>query len=255
MMLLSILLIICFYDLICSYENEDARYVMVNYHEAMKQDLYLATSPHNEVVITYTDTNMQDKSIPTSSLLRARDYLTHVDGIPILTTSIAEFIQSGSKEVVIPVVDDEFSRNNGHKLVGFVIIQPITPRKISVRRGEILYDQTEGLLDQPPEFLQYIDETSLPDEILKKYSYIIDDDVKRGGGSCLTSKDCNNYNGTCVQNRCNCTNEAYTGTYCQVYNFRKDKEAMNRHQDSIRDFDRLLEEQSQKARNRQSTLV
>lgn len=60
--------------------------------------------------------------------------------------------------MVVPIVDDseaKFGRflhiwipltrdKGGSKLVGFVMMQTVTPRKLSFRRGDIVYDMEEG---------------------------------------------------------------------------------------------------------------
>lgn len=83
-----------------------------------------------------------------------------------MTGSLADFLKSTEREVVVPIVDDEdlkfggsrllgmyFTFNSNHDqamyntiylMIGFVMMQSILPRKLQSRRGEIVYDMEEG---------------------------------------------------------------------------------------------------------------
>ena len=67
-----------------------------------------------------------------------------VDGVRLLVGGMSGFLSSGAKEAVVPIVDDEDIRAGGAKLMGFVVVQLVRPRKLSVRRGELSYDMNEG---------------------------------------------------------------------------------------------------------------
>jgi hypothetical protein len=62
----------------------------------------------------------------------------------ILNGGLANFLKSGEKEAIVPIVDENDFKFGGNKLIGFVKIVPVSPRKLYIRRGEIYYDLNEG---------------------------------------------------------------------------------------------------------------
>ena len=80
----------------------------------------------------------------TGTDLRPSDYLTHADGIRILTGGLDSFVASGEKEAVLPLVDEDDVRHGGYRLKGFMLLQSVQPRKLSTRRGEVVFDLEEG---------------------------------------------------------------------------------------------------------------
>lgn len=80
----------------------------------------------------------------TGTDLRPSDYLTHADGIRILTGGLDSFVASGEKEAVLPLVDEDDVRHGGYRLKGFMLLQSVHPRKLSTRRGEVTFDLEEG---------------------------------------------------------------------------------------------------------------
>lgn len=132
---------IYFFNLICvvlftiSKAIEHPRYFHMPMHEIMQSSVYIQTNQHDEIVVTYADKGCE---------LKVGDYITHTDGVRTLNGGLANFLKSGEKEAVVPVVDENDSKHGGYKLLGFVMIQPVMPRKISSRRGEIAFDFEEG---------------------------------------------------------------------------------------------------------------
>ena len=90
---------------------------------------------YGEIVVAYTGKGAD---------LRPDDYVTHADGVKILTGSLQEFLESGVKETVVPVVDDDDVKFGGKRLLGFVMLQSVMPRKLGTRRGEVEFDMEEG---------------------------------------------------------------------------------------------------------------
>ena len=157
----------------------------------LDQAIYLTTTANEEIVVTSLDAT-------TNRHLQPLDYLTHVNGIKILSGGLAEFLRNGEKEAVIPVIDDADEKEGGNRLLGFVKLTPFTATTgaadkadIQYRRGDIVYDNSETV------FVSGIGATA-------------------GGGSCLTSRDCFFHNGTCVNGACLCP-ESQRGAHCQVH--------------------------------------
>jgi hypothetical protein len=107
-------------------------------HEISQTELYLAMNENHEVVVSYAGKGVD---------LKPNDYVTHADGIRLLTGwpgGLEEFLQSGEKEAVIPVVDDDDTKFGGSRLKGFMLLQSVQPRKLGSRRGSIYFDLEEG---------------------------------------------------------------------------------------------------------------
>jgi hypothetical protein len=118
----------------------------------------------------------------------------------------------GEREVIVPVIDDDVERNGGNKLLGFVMLQPIVPRKLSARRGEIAFDMEEG--GPPPLIPVGVGDLEIENPLSRKQEYV---PPPHGGGKCISGKDCYNFNGTCPMGLCVCKSKEITGTYCQLY--------------------------------------
>ena len=116
-------------------QEQGPKYFQTPVHEILQHEVYLATNENQEVVISYASKGVD---------LRPNDYVTHADGVRILSGGLDSFFKTGEKEVVVPIVDDSNTKYNGNKLLGFVLMQLVTPRKLSTRRGEIFYDFEEG---------------------------------------------------------------------------------------------------------------
>ena len=118
--------------------DQQARYFHTPMHEISQTELYLTMNEHQEVVVSYAGKGVD---------LRPDDYITHADGIRLLTGwpgGVEEFLESGEKEAIVPIVDDDDEKFGGLKLKGFMRIQAVQPRKLSSRRGEIFFDLEEG---------------------------------------------------------------------------------------------------------------
>ncbi len=178
------------------------RYYHLPMHEVTQQAVYLQTTKYDEVVVSFADKGSE---------LKPGDYLTHSDGIRVLNGGLGSFLKSGEKEVIVPVIEDDDEKFGGKRLLGFVLVQPVTPRKISTRRGEIAFDMDEG--GSVPTV--QVGNIVVTNEGAKTQA---DADVEappHGGGACITSRDCFNFNGTCLAGQCSCIG-VYTGSYCQV---------------------------------------
>lgn len=63
------------------------------------------------------------------------DRLVSVNGLPLLSTSLAEMLAAKiSRIFAIPIVDDEKTMNNGYHLLGFASIQLLSPKDVVLRR-------------------------------------------------------------------------------------------------------------------------
>lgn len=116
-------------------EEEFPLYNQIPMHEVLQNNLYLTLTQFGEIVVAYTGKGAD---------LKPDDYVTHADGVKILTGSLQEFLESGVRETVVPVVDDDDVKYGGKRLLGFVMIQSVMPRKLGTRRGEIEFDLEEG---------------------------------------------------------------------------------------------------------------
>lgn len=122
----------------CSASEVGARYFHTPMHEISQTQLYLTLNEHQEVVVSYAGKDVD---------LRPNDYITHADGIRILTgwpNGLDDFLQSGEKEAVVPIVDEDDEQFGGQRLKGFMLISAVRPRKLSFRRGEVQFDMEEG---------------------------------------------------------------------------------------------------------------
>lgn len=174
-------------------------------HEVLTQSVYLKTSQYDEIIVSYSEKG---------SDLRENDYLTHVDGVRILNGGLDTFLKSGEKEAVVPVVDETDVMHGGNKLLGFVLIQPVTPRKLSSRRGEIEFDYEEG---GPAPTLKLGNIVVGPDGA-KTTNDPSFQPPPHGTGPCITGRDCNFFNGSCVDGHCKCSGP-FSGSFCQVRRF------------------------------------
>jgi hypothetical protein len=111
------------------------KYSQVPLHELNQNHVYVTSTPHEELVVSYSEKG---------SDLRPGDYLTHADGVLLLNGGLSSFLKSGEKEAIVPIVDENDAKFGGYKLIGFLMVQPVTPRKLYSRRGEILFDLEEG---------------------------------------------------------------------------------------------------------------
>ena len=116
-------------------EEEYPLFNQIPMHEVFQNSLYLTLTQYGEIVVTYTGKGAD---------LKPDDYVTHADGVKILTGSLQSFLESGVRETVVPVVDDDDIKYGGKRLLGFVMMQSVMPRKLGTRRGEIEYDLEEG---------------------------------------------------------------------------------------------------------------
>ena len=105
------------------------------------QAIYLTATPDDEIVVTSMDTVSPQG-------LQQRDYLTHINGVKVLSGGLADFLKNQEEEAVIPVIDDadEHPEGGGSRLIGFVklVAVPVASRlDIRYRRGDVVYDVTE----------------------------------------------------------------------------------------------------------------
>jgi hypothetical protein len=195
-----VFLLICFF--VQSAHSIPPRYNHVPIHEAMQHSIYLHTTKFEEITVSYSERGSE---------LKPGDYLTHADGIRVLNGGLGDFLKSGEKEIIVPIVEEGDEKFGGKRLLGFVLIQPVTPRKISIRRGEIEYDLDEG---GPPPTMK-LGNVIITNDGAKTTSDPDYSPPAHGGGACITGKDCFTYNGTCSKGQCEC-NGMYTGTFCQL---------------------------------------
>lgn len=116
-------------------EEEFPLYATIPMHEVLQNSMYLTLTQYGEIVVSYTGKGAD---------LRPDDYVTHADGIKIMTGSLQSFLESGVRETVVPVVDDDDVKYGGKRLLGFVMMKSVMPRKLGTRRGEIEFDMEEG---------------------------------------------------------------------------------------------------------------
>jgi hypothetical protein len=189
-------------------DEKGMKHYNVPMHEVIQNELYIGLTNFGEYAVTYAGKGAD---------MRPDDYITHADNIKLLTGTLQEFLDSGVRETVVPIVDDEDVKYGGQRLLGFVMIQSVMPRKMALRRGEIDYDMEEGgpapmltvgniMISQSGELLTNAEDYVPP---------------PNGGGKCITSKDCYNFNGTCsFQGECVCRNNQ-TGSFCQLFKSEK----------------------------------
>lgn len=138
MWLYQLLLVAACGCIVFSVPEQGARYFHTPMHEISQTQLYLTMNEHQEVVVSYAGKGVD---------LRPQDYITHADGIRILTgwpNGVDDFLESGEKEVVVPIVDEDDEMFGGQRLKGFMLLSAIQPRKLSSRRGDIVFDLEEG---------------------------------------------------------------------------------------------------------------
>lgn len=132
---------------------------------------------------------------------RIGDLISHADGIPVLQDTLENYLTTlqhshessyQNFEVLLPIIDTNPADNN-KKLIGFLKVQPIFPRKITIKRGEVDFSKVKYNIDES---------TGKPEVLI-------------GGGFCLSSNDCKKGNGICRNGRCVCKGWN-TGKYCEV---------------------------------------
>ena len=180
-----------------------AKFYNTPMHEVSQFPTYLGTSENGEVVVTYSGKGAD---------LHPDDYITHADEVRLLTGSLSDFLASGQREAAIPIVDDEDVKFGGSRLLGFVMIQSILPRKLQSRRGEIEFDLEEG---GPAPDIQ-VGNVVIGGGSVKTVDAEDYKPPPHGGGRCITDRDCFMGNGTCAMGLCACVGD-YTGSYCQLY--------------------------------------
>ena len=213
-------------------EVQKARYMTVPTHDIIKQDVYLKMTENEELVVTHSEViDISKNTLSGSTTLRANDYITHADGILMLSGGLESFLSSGSREVVVPVIEQTKAINNGHKLLGFVILKPFVPMKLSIRRGEIEFDMNEGFAGNIQElYAKQFEGMNVPEDFLTTLTNKDYQPPPDGTGPCIASRDC--YTGKCVIGMCSCTDNNYTGSYCQLVKYHKktqsDEENINK---------------------------
>ena len=90
-------------------------------HEVMQNDIYLGLTADNEYAVTYSGKGAD---------MQPDDYITHADSIKLLTGSLEEFLLSGVRETVVPVVNTEDTKFGGAKLLGFVMLPVCDASKV-----------------------------------------------------------------------------------------------------------------------------
>ena len=189
---------------LCYFRLADAdAYFSKPMHEVSENELFVSFSESSEFLVSAASPGLQ---------LQANDYFTHADSVRMFTGGLTEFLQSGEEEAIVPVVDTENVRNGGNKLLGFVVIKPIQPRKLLFRRGEVTWDMTEG--GELPSLAAgnvVITAEGAFNKDGKPFG-----NPQNGGGKCISGRDCFNYNGTCTKGLCVCKS-LRTGTYCQLF--------------------------------------
>jgi hypothetical protein len=148
--------------------NEGSKYFTVPY-DSNGDQIYLGITEFGETVVTHA---------ARGSDLRQSDYLSHIDGFKILSGGLKNFLANDEREAVIPIVDDEDTQDGGGRLLGLLKVQIIKPSRLSVRRGEIIFDMNEGGLG-----------SMLPTDQIKGGSTIFHQ-VSRGRGKCITGRYC-----------------------------------------------------------------
>mmetsp|Transcript_15054 Transcript_15054/g.25064 ORF Transcript_15054/g.25064 Transcript_15054/m.25064 type:complete len:379 (-) Transcript_15054:580-1716(-) len=209
--LLWLLLILLAVDIPCKTNADvstagsgSTRYFQTPMHEIAQTELYLSVNEYKEVIVTYAGRGTD---------LRPNDYLTHADGVRILSGGIDDFVKSGEREAVVPVVNDDDTQHGGSRLLGFMLLSNTSPRKLSSRRGEIEFDFEEG----GPAPSMKVGNIVIGAAGAKTTSDPTYQPPPHGGGACLTGRDCFLHNGTCAAGGiCACT-APYTGSYCQLY--------------------------------------
>jgi len=177
-------------------------YFSIPFHDAELQGLYLTLSPHGEVVVSKSSRG---------SDLRPSDYITHIEGYRILAGGLDAFVRSGEIEVAVPLVDTGSLEMGGAKVTGFVLMSALNPKKVSARRGELIFDMNEQG-GQTNLHTGDIVVTASGPQAITDASYV---PPVTGTGKCITGKDCFAYNGTCVKGACVC-NAGRIGSYCQI---------------------------------------
>eukprot|EP00605_Chrysophyceae_sp_TOSAG23-4_P000877 GSChrysophyteH1.ASY1.ANO1.968.1 assembled CDS len=197
------------------YDDDDdsdiqtkTRHFSVPMAEILQQRIYLGSNSEGEIVVKYASRG---------SDLAAGDYLSDADNTRLLNGGLDTFLQSGEEEVIVPVVDDEDNEGGGDRLLGFVKIQSIIPRRLHARRGEMhtVWDLDEGG-PAPTMTIGNLVISGTGAKLTDDKDYV---PVPEGGGKCITGRDCFNHNGTCIGGQCSCDNAhtGMTGTYCQLY--------------------------------------
>jgi hypothetical protein len=199
-------------------EDNSLKYFQTPMHEIIQNELYLGMTQFGEYAVTYSGKGGDLKvallflSCFVDLSYQTNDLLTHVDHLKLLNGNLQDFLDSGAKETVVPIVDDEDVRFGGSRLLGFVLIQAIVPRKLHLRRGDLTFDLEEGgpapmisvgnvMIGKNGEVNSHAEEYVPPPV---------------GGGRCISARDCYSFNGTCSPTgECQCRQNR-TGSYCQL---------------------------------------
>jgi hypothetical protein len=209
---LSIIFVIL--SLFCSINAQEDDVVIPTRHftvpmaEILQQSLYISSNEEGELVV---------KHASKGSDFTAGDYLSEADNTRLLNGGLDTFLSSGEEQVIVPVVDDEDTMKGGMRLLGFVKIQSVFPRRLSARRGEMdkVWDMDEGGA-APSHIVGNLVISGNGAKLSDAKDYV---PLPEGGGSCITGRDCHYNNGTCVAGKCHCDNAhtGMTGTFCQLY--------------------------------------
>lgn len=104
------------------------------------QPVYITTTTHGETVVSSTSRG---------SDLAINDYLMAIDGKRVLNGGLQTFLRADNdkeNEVLVPLVDsNQTDSHGGARLLGFLSLTRYdTGRKLTVRRGEVVYDMNEA---------------------------------------------------------------------------------------------------------------
>ncbi len=105
--------------------EDGPKYINIHVHEILENQVYLSITEFGEIIVTFSGKEVD---------LKTNDLITHADGIRILSGGLVDFLKSAESEVMV----------GGSRLTGFVKLTSAKPRKLSSRRGDIVFDMNEG---------------------------------------------------------------------------------------------------------------
>jgi hypothetical protein len=156
----SIIIAVCLLQYSTALSNVPV-YSNFTLDNVIEQKIYLKVTENEEIVVVAAESVVNAKP----------NYVTHVDGIKILSGGLSAFLLTNDFNLaVIPIIDDEDIFNGGNRLLGFIKLETFRKEKkvITLRSGNFKYAQSDTTLQG----VKFHSGSVLPEH---------------GGGSCITS--------------------------------------------------------------------
>jgi hypothetical protein len=126
--------LVCIFIILCSLVVGKENLFSFDWKHFLSHEIYVNIDEAKSISIKHTNQSKISADSP-RNVPSTDDRIASVNGIPILSSSLADLLTSKTTTAyAIPIIDDDIAVNDGYKLLGFASIQIISPKDILVRR-------------------------------------------------------------------------------------------------------------------------